>query len=82
MTEEQLNFADVSALFEQVNRKRMAKRMRLNGFRNLRNPASLPALGPNRLLTDVLGQVARKEPVFGFLHSPPVPQNVQELRRK
>ncbi len=54
-----------------------------DGFRNLRNPLSYSALALNRKSDDVLArEVARKEPVFRLLHSPPGTQDLQELRRE
>src|SRR5437879_10687357 len=82
MPEQELNLADVGTLFEQVTGEGVAQRMGCDGFRNFRNQTGLPALGPNRLLTDVLARVAWEEPVFGSLHSPPGTQDLQESGRE
>jgi hypothetical protein len=54
MPEQELNLADVGALFKQVDGKRVAHGMGRDGFWNSGNQTSLPALGRNCVLTDVL----------------------------
>ena len=43
MPEQELNFADVGTLFEQVTGEGVAQRMGRDGFRNLRNQTGLLA---------------------------------------
>ena len=63
--------------------KCVPQRVRRDGFRNLRNPLRYLALLLNRKSGDVLTrEVAREEPVFRLLHSPPGTQDLQELRRE
>src|SRR6516162_8479768 len=54
MTEQQLNGADVDALFQQVNGKSVSKRMRRDRLRDLANTTGLLALKVNRVSCDVL----------------------------
>ena len=53
MTEQELNGANVSALFQQVNCERMAKRMRRDGFWNLANTVGYLALALDRASCDM-----------------------------
>ena len=77
MTEQELNAADVGALFQQVSRKGVTKRMRRDRFRDFANTVGLLALILNRVSGDVAAwQVAWKEPVLGPLHLPPVTQDL------
>src|SRR5712664_654766 len=83
MAEQELNGADVGALFQQVNREGMTQRMWGDGFRNLTNMVGYLALALNRASCDVPArEVTWKEPVLGLLDSPPGTQDLQELRRE
>jgi hypothetical protein len=53
MAEQELNGADVGALFQQVNREGMSQRMWRDGFRNLANMVGYLALALNRASRDV-----------------------------
>jgi hypothetical protein len=53
MTEQQLNGANISALFQQVNGKSVSKRMRRDRFRDLANTVGLLTLLLNRKSCDV-----------------------------
>jgi hypothetical protein len=76
MPEQQLNGANISALFQQVNGKSVSKRMRRDGFRNFANPVGLLALLLNRGSCDVLArEVSWEEPVLGLFDSPPSTQD-------
>ena len=83
MTEQQLNGTNIGALFQQVNRKSVSKRMRRDGFRNLANTVGLLALTLDCKSCDVLArEVSWEEPVLGLFDSPPGTQNLQEFRRE
>jgi len=83
MPEQELNLADVGTLFEQVTGKGVAQRMGCDGFPNLRNQTSFPALQLNRQLTDVLARkLAREEPIFRILDEPPGTQDLKQFRRQ
>src|SRR5215831_13033028 len=78
MTEQQLNDADVDALFQQVNGKSVSKRMRRDRFRDLANTVGLLALTVNRASCDVLARkVSWEKPVLGLCDSPPSTQDLQ-----
>ena len=77
MTEQQLNGANISALFQQVNGKSVSKRMRRDRFRDLANTVGLLALTVNRASCDVLArEVSWEKPVLGLFDSPPSTQNL------
>ena len=73
MAEQQLNRADVGAGFQEVDGKRVAKRMRRDGFGNADSgdgPADRPV--PRQSLADRLpGTIAGKQPVRRPAHAPP-----------
>ena len=78
MTEQQLNGANISALFQQVNGKSVSKRMRRDRFRDLATPVGLLALTVNRASCDVLARkVSWEKPVLGLCDSPPSTQDLQ-----
>ena len=83
MPEQELNLADVGTLFEQVTGEGVAQRMGCDGFRNLRNQTSFPALQLNRQLTDVFAwKLAREEPIFRILDEPPGTQDLKQFGRQ
>src|SRR6266576_4089820 len=83
MAEQQLNGTNIGALFQQVNRKSVSKRMGCDRFRNLANTVGLLALILNRVSCDVpTWQVAWKKPVLWFLHSPPGSQDLEQFSRE
>ncbi len=53
MAEQELNRANVGAVFQQVNGERMSKQMWRDGFPNLRIMVGLPAFLFNCMVTDV-----------------------------
>src|ERR1700722_1874435 len=70
--EEQLNAPDICAGFKQMNCESVSKRMRRNWLADARGLACLLASSPYRECADVpAGDFAGKEPVAGFVHSPP-----------
>ena len=78
MTEQQLNGTNIGALFQQVNRKSVSKRMRRDGFRNLANTVGLLALTLDCKSCDVLArEISWEEPVLGLFDSPPSTQDLQ-----
>ena len=81
MAEQELNGADVGASFQQVDRKGVTQRMGRDRFGNFADTVGLLALALNRAFCDVLARkIAWEEPVLGSLDSPPVTQDLQQLR--
>jgi len=83
MTEQELDGPYVGAALEQVDRESMAHGMWGDGFGDAAGAMRLLARTLDRTPSDgVAGEIAGEEPRFGFCHSPPLPQDFQQLGRK
>jgi hypothetical protein len=73
VAQQQLNGADIGSGFEQVNSEGVPQTVRRSHLGNGTTTASFLTGLLYGICADVLARdVARKEPLFGFFHSPPV----------
>jgi len=80
MTKENLNGADVGAGFQQMDGKCVPKGMRCDRFGNIATfMRPLASLLYGESADVAAGSIAREEPPFGLVHSPPVAQDFEEL---
>jgi len=78
MAEQQLNGADISSGFEQVNSKGVPQTVRCSRLPNGTTTAGFLTRLLHGILADVPARnVAWKEPVSGLFHAPPVTQDFQ-----
>ena len=78
---QQLNGADVGALFKEVDGEGVSQQVRRDGFGNVASMVSLSTCVLNRMSGDVLARnIAGEEPVLRSLHTPPLSQDLQQFR--
>ena len=83
MTEQQLDGPHVGAALEQMDREGVAQECGVMGLEMREARCASWHATLHRIPSDgVAGDIAGEEPRFGFCHSPPLPQDFQQLGRK
>jgi hypothetical protein len=83
MGQQQLNGADVGASLKPVNCEGMTKQVRRDRFANAARTMGFPARLLHGVLADMpAGEIARKEPMLGPCHPPPVARDPEQLRAR